>query len=592
MKLLDLLNNRYSIAKSATQKHIDEVKTCLEDYRCEKINNKRDKTITNKHVTAKRYEFPIPYIYSTHESMLSSLFDKSPELIISGKGLQDDEKAELIKSVYKYLYDKLDLESFLIDSAWWIILVGFISSYQTYEVEIERENPVLDAKGSPMMDEEGEDLSMPEYKWDDPKAYIDDPMHTFYAPDAQYCSAGKQKIAYVIREKLMDRDEVARTFNVKKDNIEATERLEMGDFKVNSTDGEGDIMRVMVKYYYGTIPEEYKSEVKDWNPDEEYLITYISNKILNIAENETKLAMAKWFSSPIDFFGFGIGKTLRATQKEMSIRRGQQVRYADLYAFPWLTLSADTKIDQNALQDVEKRKPLVFTQNPPAYLVPPQMPQTITMADEISRSDAQFISGTLDLSKGAQDTNTVKTATGQQLFAQSQDKRINKLRKAVGKYFKYVVVNLMCLARDNWTEEKIISITDEDGNSQEITVTGESLKGIDFDTDIDIQLDTITVNENALAERAIALYDKVKDDPMVDRRAVFTDFLLKKGFKIKNPEKYILDDQQAGSQPTQGEVDPNVQPEMQSAAPVEDPQMDTGQDAQQLPNINNPYGQF
>jgi hypothetical protein len=223
----------------------------------------------------------------------------------------------------------------------------------------------------------------------------------------------------------------------------------------------------------------------------------------------------------------------------MSIRRGQQVRYADLYAFPWLTIEAGTQLDPNALQDVQKRKPLVYTGTPPQFIVPPTMPATIVNADQIARSDAQFISGTLDLSKGAQETNTVKTATGQQLFAQSADKRINKARKALGKFFKYSVINLFKLCADNWEEGKIITITDEEGMTNDIPVDLEMLKTVDFDTDIDISLDNIMVNENTLAERAIALYDKIKDDPMVDRQAIFVDFLLKKGFRIKNPEKYI-----------------------------------------------------
>jgi hypothetical protein len=84
--------------------------------------------------------------------------------------------------------------------------------------------------------------------------------------------------------------------------------------------------------------------------------------------------------------------------------------------------------------------------------------------------------------------------------------------------------------------------------TNDIPVDLEMLKTVDFDTDIDISLDNIMVNENTLAERAIALYDKIKDDPMVDRQAIFVDFLLKKGFRIKNPEKYIT------QQPPMGEA--------------------------------------
>ena len=267
----------------------------------------------------------------------------------------------------------------------------------------------------------------------------------------------------------------------------------------------------------------------------------------------------------------------------MSIRRGQQVRYADLYAYPWLAVDGQTKVDQNALQDVLKRKPLVFNGNPPFYLTPPVMNDTLIKADEISRSDAQFISGTLDLSKGAQESNTVKTATGQTLFAQSQDKRIQKARKALGKYFKYVMKNLFELCRDNWEDEKVITITDEEGNEVNYEVSGETLKNINFDTDIDFQLENITINKEILQERAIAMYDKVKDDPLVDRRKVFK-FMVKEGFLKKNPEDFMLPEGEEGSQPTKEQAD-MVNPDVMGMNEMNDMSINGGMEQ---PPVNQP----
>jgi hypothetical protein len=548
MKLLDVLNNRYSIAKKATDKHTQEVKKCVEDYNCEKeYASDKDNTVYNKHLAVKRYEFPIPYIYSTHESMMASLFDKAPELIISGKGAQDEEKAELMRSIYKYLWDKLDLEDYLHTAAWWFLLTGFVSAYQSYSIETKGSEEVYDSEGQPMMDDMGEPLMQNTFKYHDPVAYIDDPMRTFYAPDSEFDVKGANRIPYLVREKLMEKTQVARQYEISEDEIQASEELKISGYKANTPEGKDDIKRVRVMYYCGQLPKDVAEEVDDYSEEAIYYVVHTTDKILSINVDNKYTTLAKWFGSPNDFFGFGIGKTLRSVQKEMSIRRGQQVRYADLYAFPWLTIEAGTQLDPNALQDVQKRKPLVYTGTPPQFIVPPTMPATIVNADQIARSDAQFISGTLDLSKGAQETNTVKTATGQQLFAQSADKRINKARKALGKFFKYSVINLFKLCADNWEEGKIITITDEEGMTNDIPVDLEMLKTVDFDTDIDISLDNIMVNENTLAERAIALYDKIKDDPMVDRQAIFVDFLLKKGFRIKNPEKYIT------QQPPMGE---------------------------------------
>ncbi|MBP6994461.1 hypothetical protein KBB12_04435, partial [Candidatus Woesebacteria bacterium] len=102
---------------------------------------------------------------------------------------------------------------------------------------------------------------------------------------------------------------------------------------------------------------------------------------------------------------------------------------------------------------------------------------------------------------------------------------------------------------------------------------------IDFDTDIDIQLDTIAVNKDTIAERVIALYDKVKDDPLVDRKKIFVK-MLKEGFQIKNAESYMLEPGDEGTQPTQ-------EPISESEVPVAGEQM-IGREMAPSPT-QNPY---
>lgn len=581
--LLDLLNTRYKVAKSYTKKYQEEVKKCLEDYKCEKTS---DGKLHNKHIKVDgRYDLVIPYIYSTHESILSSVFEKGVELVISDKGSQDEKKALAIKAIYEYLRDKLDLDTFYWQSAWWYLLTGFVSSQQLYDIEISGQAPVMGQDGQPLMDEMGMPVTTPIYAWNDPRAMVDDPKKTYFAPDSQFTVDGK-KLPYIIREELVESEELAEKFEIPKDQIECTEELEVGgEYKEKNND---DIKRSSCRYYCGHIPEEFAAEVMEYDDKTEYYVTFISNKILNISVSDKKTTLGRWFAPPTDFFGFGLGKTLRSSQKEMSLRRQQQIRYADQYAFPWLTVDAATKVDQRALQDITKRQPLVYTDKPPQFLVPPTTPQTLTDMDNMARSDAQFISGTLDLSKGAQESNTVKTATGQQLFAQSQDKRINKIRVDLGSYFRQAVINLCNLARDNWDDDKILKVAGDEGEVQEVVVNKELLQSIDFDTDIDIQLDTISTNKDTIAERVIALYDKVKDDPMVDRKKVFAK-MLKEGFQIKNPESYMLQPEEQGSQPTQQPPD-NAPPD--NAPPMEDPSQSSTMGKDMAPNPQaNPYEQ-
>lgn len=557
MTLHQLLKNRVSYAKSFTKDFIDEVKRSLGDYECKNDEIVKKSGDHNKHDWHKRYEFPIPYIYSTHESMLSSLYESMPELVLTDKGRKDEEKANLIKSIYRYLYDKLDLEQFLVDSAWWYLLVGFTSSYQTYKVEIDHEEPAIGVDGLPLLDEKGNLVTRPIYKYHDPIAVVDDPQKTYFAPESVF-SNDAEGVPYIVREKMMAVEDIKAIYGV---DVEPDEEIDIEVADKKTSEDKDDLKRAKVWFYEGRISagsidknDEHLEKLGKVTSGVNYYIVLTADKMLHAEQREKHCAISRWFNPPTKFFGFGLGKTLRSYQKEMSIRRGQQVRYADLYAFPWLMTTAQTEIDQKAMLDVYKRTPLVYNGSSPAYLVPPTMPATLIDADNIARSDAQFVSGTLDLSKGAQETNTVKTATGQQLFAQSQDRRIQRVRASLGKYFRQVVVNLLEEVRKNWDEEKIISITDDDGNVQEVTVTKADIADIDFDTDIDIQLTSISMNKDTVAQRSIDLYDKVKDDPFVDRKKVFMK-MLKDGYNVKNPERYMLDEGMEGTQPVQQIVD-------------------------------------
>jgi len=564
LSLLEIGNTRYQIAKNYTEPYIKEVKRCVEDYEIEdSIVQNRDNTVTDRHLSKKRYEFRIPYIYSTHESMLAGTFEKSPELLFTGSGAQDEGKADLVQAIYKYFYQKLDLDGFLEESGWWFLLVGNVTSSQDYKIEISGYENVMNSDGSPMFDEEKqEEVTRPIYAYHDPVITLDNPDKTYFSPDSEYNAQGILTGSYQVREKLMEIDEIFDIYDIE---VEANAKIDI-DSKYLTKDQENDLERASVRYYCGRLPRSVSAALAEkdieWSYKARYNMVHTSDKILYIEEKEKHSVSTRWFHVPTKFFGFGIGRTLRDVQREMSIRRGQQVRYADIYSYPWLMVEMQTIVDQKALNDIVKRDPLTYKGVKPEYLVPPSIPPAMLQADEIARSDAQFISGTLDLSKGAQDTNTVKTATGQQLFAQSQDKRTQKARKALAKYFKQVVINLFKLARDNWEENKVLRITDEDGNEQEVEADMASLRSIDFDTDIDISLDSISENKNVIAEREIALFEKTKDDPFFKARKMRVN-LLRNGFNKRNPESYLkTEEEMAQEQMAAMQEDPNMPPEM------------------------------
>lgn len=579
MTLLGLLNKRYEVAKAFTKKQlIDQAKDAIRDYEIEDDVTKTG--VYNKHVKSNHDEDPgkVPYIFSTHESMMASFFENIPDLLPSGRSDEDQTKANILKALYAYLEDKLDLDEFLSESAWWMFLIGFVSSHSEYIIEIEEEVPLLNEDGTEQLDENGELVTVPKYEYHDPVVYVDNPLKTYFSPESEFSIDGR-KIPYYFTEKLVDVDKIKYIYKI---DVEADETIEVDGYDQSADKDDSDLKRAKVMYYSGSLPSSVKDEMPDgmtWEFGEEYKIYFTKDKILYAEADGKNCKIAKLYGARNKFFGFGIGKSLKSFQKDMTIRRRQMTEYGNLFAFPWLLVNGQTKVDQKSLNDRKKRTPLTYNgDKPPEYLTPPQMPAVVQQVDQSSRSDAQFTSGTLDLSKGAQETNTVKTATGQQLFAQSQDKRLQKARKMMAKYYREVVIDLMKLCRDNWDDqEKQITYLNEDGEEVTAVITAADLQDIDFDTDVDFNLDSISVNKDIISQRWIALLEQSKDLPYVKQEKIYGQ-VLRNSFGIPNTESYIKTPEEM-----MPPVDPNA-PAQQNPETVPQPQTMGNQLAPQVAN--------
>ncbi len=547
--LLKLLNTRYTIAKAFTKDFHSDAKQAIDDYEAKSSDQKKD-GIYNKHVKAGRYDITIPYIFATHESLMASFFEKMPEIITTGRSTRGTTAANILKALYSYLEDKCDLDEFLALSSWWFFLIGMVSSHQEYKVEQDGEAPQLDSNGEPLVDEMGEPIMMPTYSYHDPVVSVDNMLKVYFAPDSEFSIDGK-KVPYYITEKLVEVDEIEEVYGVE---VEADEELEVGNFDTKQEE-VSDLKRAKVMYYSGRLPKTEAQELLEmheleWRFGQDFKIYFTKSKILLVEEADKQCKLARFYAAPSSFFGYGLGKTLKPFQDDMSVRRSQMLRYADMYAYPWLLLNGETKVDQKAIEDYRKKKPMTYSgDKPPEYLTPPDMPAIVTQADEAMRSDAQFVSGTLDLSKGAQETNTVKTATGQQLFAQSQDKRLQKARKAIAKYYREVVISLFKLCRDNWEDHKVVTYTNDEGEEMELEILKEDLQGIDFDTDVDFNLDTVSVNQDIMSQRWISLLEQSAELPFANNEKIYQK-VLKESYKINNPEGYVLSpEEQMANQP-------------------------------------------
>ncbi len=158
-----------------------------------------------------------------------------------------------------------------------------------------------------------------------------------------------------------------------------------------------------------------------------------------------------------------------------------------------------------------------------------------------------------------------------ELFAQGQDKLSNKKRKAIAKYYREVVIQLFKLCRDNWQDHKELTFINDDGKEEPITITPESLQEIDFDTDVDFNLDSISVNQDIMSQRWISLLDKVPMIPHADGKKIYQK-ALRESFKLQNPENYTLNDEEL-MPPVDEQGMPVGEEPMDENMPSQDPTM-------------------
>ncbi len=536
MNLHGVLKSRLEVSKKFTQDFHKEVKRSVKDYKAEDVDRTNFLDLKIAEAVSHRYRFTIPLIFTNHEAMLASLFDRVPDIVISQGGVKDEEKVKKVQAAYKYLTDKLAIQWFMNDAAWWFILVGFVAAHGRYKQESETVPLIDEVTGEPQIDPmTGEPMIREVYTYDDPVLDIGDPLKEYWSPESKFSVAG-DKVPFYFREELMSVDQVKEIYNKK---VEADAKLENVDESDKKEESHKDFDRVRVYFYYGEIPKEVRGEVKEWESDAHYYVVMTQKEVLFKEKMDDKYCkLLKWYGAPNEFFGFGIGKVLRNFQREKSLRRGQQMRYADVVAFAKLLLPAGTKVNEKAIADPREVPTIMWDgEQPPAYLVPPEMSKTLTIADQKVDEDAQKASGILDLSGGSQSSITDK-ATGQAIFAEASERRMRQAKRKFVEFFEQVIIMLLKLAQKNWQEDKVVNITDQDGKEQQMSVGAADLSDIDFDTDIHIDGESVTYNKDVLRQQAIELYNITKDDPIVNRKAIFSD-VIKDGFNKSTPERYI-----------------------------------------------------
>lgn len=542
-ELLVLLKSRLSLSQSFSRKWRKEVKKWLKDYNIDSFDGVNFPDLHNK--------MQIPYIFSTIESALPSMFDTVPNIVMLQRGKLDKEFTEFADQIWDYVKDRMRLEDKLEEVGMMFLITGMGNlkwgweliteevDGQPEEINITNDDGVVIGTETiqtkvqvPVKDE-------PFVRW-----YEYDKIH--FSPESRFVMDDEENdIPYVICENVEDIDTVEYNNNIKIED----EDIEKVDFKFLEDDDEeldkrkvakADRERVHTYEYYGTLPKKYSGD-DAWRPDKVYYVLFTRANVYKEPEDFQKkpLNLVGNYGSFNDFLKFGEPKVLRELEQDVSLGRSRMADIRDKYGQK-IAIPSGTEVDERALKRPADFTILRYIGNQlPAYLNPPPMPETIMVALSQSRQDIQMASAQLDLSRGGSQS-VVDTATGQKIFAEATEKRVDRKKKKIARFIKYIAKNVLRLCAENWDAEKFAEITDL---TEEEIVQGqyiEKMQRIGKDYDVRIDIESVSVNRETVAAQAIALYREVRDDPNANSQEALKE-ALKIGFNIRDFDRFLND---------------------------------------------------
>lgn len=548
--LLELFNYRNSLSKGFSKKYKDDVKKWIKDYEIDTLPQANIEDLDNV--------MQIPYIFSTIESNLPSIFETVPSVIMTQRGHEDKDFTEFADKVWNYVATITHLEEKIEDGGQDFLVTGignFKYGWRLEEEEIEQptEAPLMNPDGTPVINPEtgapvvqttiGK-VKVPVV--DQPFVEVYSYKHIEFAPESQFVVDDEENlIPYLVTMTTMTPDAVEEKYGVRPSK-ESMRKLDVGEITkdANTEDNnkiqQEDLDRVDVFEYYGTLPKKYLED-DSWRSNKVYYACFTTKEIL---KQPTPLKKKPFlfvgnYGHTTTFHRFGEPKVLRELEQDVSLGRSRIMDIRDKWGMKvWMPQGME--VDEDALKKSGDFTLLRGIGNtPPQYLTPPPPPETIMTGIEMSRSDIQMASAQLDVSRGG-DTNTVDTATGQKIFQAAHDKRNGRKRKKMGNLIKALAKNLLVLCAENWDIEMFAQITDmkEPQDQEALAQFIEQMKNLGMEFDVEIDVESITINKETMSAQAIALYRETKDDPLVNRQEILKE-ALKIGFNKKDFERFL-----------------------------------------------------
>ena len=545
-EFIELLNSRLKLAKKHSKKWVDEVKKWIKSYEIDGLDDIQGEDLHNK--------LQIPYIFSTVESAQPSMFNSFPQLIIKGRGKDDQEFGDFVSNTWEYIYDKTSFEEKIENAGTMFLITGIGQAgtgwvVETEKVEEQEEKALVDpTTGQPMLDpESGEPMTemvTNTYEVpvkDMPVIEFKDYRKIFYSPESEFVIDDIDgKIPYIFEEIKMSPEDIKEKYGVSVDDKTYMDLKEISsDLDVDDKDiVKDDIKRTSVYVYQGILPKKHADD-EDWKPGRTYVLTFACGKILEGPKRIQKKTIFQVgnYGVPTKFFKFGEPKILKDLEEDISLGRSTLIDYRDKFANK-VAIPSETEVDEKALKSPKKFAIVRYGgNNPPSYMTPPPIPETVIMGIDQSKADIAMTSAQLDVGRGG-DSSTVDTATGQKIFQQAQSERIERKRRKIAKFIQAIARSLLLDCANKWDIETFAKIHDKDPNDETLIQYVERLKGIGDFFDIEIEPESVVDNKATQGAQAIAMYREMKDDPLVNREELIRE-AIKTGFQRKNVDRFL-----------------------------------------------------
>ncbi len=598
---LAILKSRLRLAKTWAKKPHDAWKAWMNEYNIQDWDDTSDI----------RDKVRIGYLFRKAESDMPALFDDQPDIFIKGRNANASLIQPLALGLYDYLWDKQDLETKIEDAALYFIVLGmgFVSSpwvTKTKKVPQQSQQPVLDpttgqpvidpTTGQPQMETKTEMLEVPII--DNPQAEVEDPFKIFFSPETKFAmTLPYEKCPYYFKEMTLSVDEIKARFGI---TVDPQETLQIDDLPYdeqklkNIQDPDiikDDMKRSTVYEYYGVLPEwackdmkpsdgteddETQEDPKEeatetpaqeaseeqaegetdatggWSYDKDYHIFFTMNRELLVEESPYDVKPLKVLGNygfANRFWRFGDSKHLMPLIQELEFYRTQILRHTRKMANPKPLIPTSANIDENAFLDPRSGRPVKFDgPTPPTYLQPGVLGREVGEGINEVRQDLEKQSGSFDLASGTPNS-TVKTPKGIEVYSNASDKNTERKRKKIAKFIRELLIFQFQQVGQNWKPEdgKILSITGQDQNQQNISVDQEvlsAINGINEMWSLDIETESLSVNKAMMKQDALDLFALGAQHPDVFNKDELAKDLLQNGYGKKDADRYLLNAQQ------------------------------------------------